>query len=77
LKLTYDTPLSRFAFNLNVRPHATEQQMNNFSKKKELENQRLDMFDEGIQLYNNAGGSLRTSTRPTEPSPRVSTMHSP
>ena len=29
-----------------------EQQMNNYSKKKELEVQRLDMFDEGIALYN-------------------------
>ena len=29
-----------------------EQQMVNFSKKKELEVQRLDMFDEGIALYN-------------------------
>ena len=29
-----------------------EQQMNNYSKKKELEIQRLDMFDEGIALYN-------------------------
>ena len=29
-----------------------EQQMQNFSKKKELEVQRLDMFDEGIALYN-------------------------
>ena len=29
-----------------------EQQMQNFSKKKELEVQRLDMFDEGISLYN-------------------------
>merc|ERR1711966_605342 len=26
--------------------------MNNYSKKKELEVQRLDMFDEGIALYN-------------------------
>ena len=26
--------------------------MNNYSKKKELEIQRLDMFDEGIALYN-------------------------
>jgi len=29
-----------------------EQQMNNYSKKRELENQRLDMFDEAIELYN-------------------------
>lgn len=29
-----------------------EQQLNNYSKKKELEVQRLDMFDEGIALYN-------------------------
>ena len=29
-----------------------EQQMQNYSKKKELEVQRLDMFDEGIVLYN-------------------------
>jgi len=29
-----------------------EQQMSNYSKKKELEVQRLDMFDEAIQLYN-------------------------
>ena len=26
--------------------------MNNYSKKRELENQRLDMFDEAIELYN-------------------------
>lgn len=31
-----------------------EQQLNNYSKKKELEVQRLDMFDEGIALYNKA-----------------------
>ena len=29
-----------------------EQQLNNFSKKKELEIQRLDLFDEAISLYN-------------------------
>jgi hypothetical protein len=29
-----------------------EQQMNNYSKKRELENERLDMFDEAIALYN-------------------------
>jgi tetratricopeptide (TPR) repeat protein len=29
-----------------------EQQMQNYSKKKELEVQRLDMFDEAIALYN-------------------------
>jgi|TARA_B100000401_G_scaffold13515_1_gene8494 tetratricopeptide (TPR) repeat protein len=29
-----------------------EQQMNNYSKKREVENERLDMFDEGIALYN-------------------------
>jgi tetratricopeptide (TPR) repeat protein len=29
-----------------------EQQMNNYSKKRELETQRLDMFDEAIELYN-------------------------
>jgi tetratricopeptide (TPR) repeat protein len=29
-----------------------EQQMQNYSKKKELEVQRLDMFDEAISLYN-------------------------
>ena len=29
-----------------------EQQLQNYSKKKELEVQRLDMFDEGIALYN-------------------------
>ena len=29
-----------------------EQQMNNYSKKRELENQRLDMLDEAIELYN-------------------------
>ena len=26
--------------------------MNNYSKKREVENERLDMFDEGIALYN-------------------------
>ena len=29
-----------------------EQQMNNYSRKRELENERLDMFDEAIALYN-------------------------
>jgi len=29
-----------------------EQQMTNYSKKRELENQRLDLFDEAIDLYN-------------------------
>ena len=31
---------------------APRQQMQNYSKKKELEVRRLDMFDEGIVLYN-------------------------
>jgi hypothetical protein len=39
---------------LNYGAGTKEQQMNNYSKKKELEVQRLDMFDEGIALYNKA-----------------------
>ena len=36
----------------NYGAGTNEQQMNNYSKKRELENQRLDMFDEAIELYN-------------------------